>query len=259
MKTFGVIPAAGLGTRLSPLAFSKEMFPIGYQKYRGSLRPCPVSQYLVESMKLANVKDVFFIINSSKTDILSYYLDGQRFGMNFSYLIQSKSNGMVHALAQATPWLPKQEDYLITFGMPDTLFKPDSLYKSLIQKIKDKPNADIILGVFPTKAWHKLGMTTLKEKKTDFQVVDIIDKPKVKPETDYAWGIAAWTSKFQKFLSDYVKNYTDTNELVLGDVFSTAMKEGFRIYAVKGESYLDTGTTEDLSKAIEKMNKTGGV
>jgi glucose-1-phosphate thymidylyltransferase len=259
MKQYGVIPAAGLGTRLAPLAFSKEMFPIGYQLFKNELRPCPVSQYLVKSFKQAEIRDVFFIINPSKTDIMSYYVDGNRFNMNFSYLIQTEPKGMVDALSQVSPWLPNEDEYLITFGMPDTIFKPDKLFKELVNHLKQSPDIDIVLGVFPTENWHKLGMTTLKEGKDGaVQVTKIVDKPSIKPDTDYAWGAAVWKSGFQNFLTCYTDNYFGEDELVLGDVFSNAMKNGFRINAVKGETYLDTGTVEDLSKAIKIMDQVEG-
>ena len=29
MNTWGIVPAAGLGTRIQPLAFSKELLPVG--------------------------------------------------------------------------------------------------------------------------------------------------------------------------------------------------------------------------------------
>ncbi|MBA4536920.1 hypothetical protein H1Z61_07130 [Bacillus aquiflavi] len=258
MKQFGIIPAAGLGTRLAPLPFSKEMYPIGYQSYNEELRPCPVSQYLVKSLKMAETDEVFFIINQSKTDIMSYYLNGQQFNMNFSYLIQTEPKGMVDALVKVSPWLPKEE-YVITFGMPDTLFKPDSLFRQLVKKIKQKQNIDLILGVFPTEAWFKLGMTTVqKGKDGELEVIKIIDKPKIKPDTDYAWGIAVWKSKFQHFLTNYHHNYSEKAELVLGDVFSAALKEGFKVCALKGELFLDIGTLEDLTKAIKYMDIGGG-
>jgi glucose-1-phosphate thymidylyltransferase len=59
-------------------------------------------------------------------------------------------------------------------------------------------------------------------------------------------------------LTCYTENYFGEDELVLGDVFSNAMKNGFRINAVKGETYLDTGTVEDLSKAIKIMDLVEG-
>ena len=50
----GIIPAAGRGTRLAPLPFSKELFPLGYQQVkiddRIQWRPKVVSQYMIEQM-----------------------------------------------------------------------------------------------------------------------------------------------------------------------------------------------------------------
>jgi glucose-1-phosphate thymidylyltransferase len=35
---WGIIPAAGLGTRIQPLAFSKELLPVGTRQPRASAR-----------------------------------------------------------------------------------------------------------------------------------------------------------------------------------------------------------------------------
>ncbi|HEY7646930.1 MAG TPA: nucleotidyltransferase family protein, partial [Hyphomicrobiales bacterium] len=37
---WGVIPAAGLGSRIQPLAFSKELLPVGSRLTDGEERPC---------------------------------------------------------------------------------------------------------------------------------------------------------------------------------------------------------------------------
>jgi glucose-1-phosphate thymidylyltransferase len=50
----GIIPAAGAATRIQPLAFSKEMLPVGSRlDADGVERPKAVSEYLVERMVLA--------------------------------------------------------------------------------------------------------------------------------------------------------------------------------------------------------------
>jgi UTP-glucose-1-phosphate uridylyltransferase len=41
----GIIPAAGLGTRIQPLAFSKELLPVGSRFIDGIERPKAVSEY----------------------------------------------------------------------------------------------------------------------------------------------------------------------------------------------------------------------
>ena len=47
---WGIIPAAGNGTRIQPLAFSKELLPVGSRFEGGTERPRAVSEYLIERM-----------------------------------------------------------------------------------------------------------------------------------------------------------------------------------------------------------------
>ena len=45
---WGIVPAAGAGTRIQPLAFSKELLPVGSREDEdGVERPRAVSEYLV--------------------------------------------------------------------------------------------------------------------------------------------------------------------------------------------------------------------
>jgi dTDP-glucose pyrophosphorylase len=47
---WGIIPAAGKGSRIQPLAFSKELLPVGSRRHDDGERPLAVSEYLVERM-----------------------------------------------------------------------------------------------------------------------------------------------------------------------------------------------------------------
>ena len=46
---WGIIPAAGKGSRIQPLAFSKELLPVGSRFDGETERPLAVSEYLVET------------------------------------------------------------------------------------------------------------------------------------------------------------------------------------------------------------------
>ena len=50
---WGIVPAAGAGSRIQPLAFSKELLPVGSRLEGGVERPRAVSEYIVERMILA--------------------------------------------------------------------------------------------------------------------------------------------------------------------------------------------------------------
>ena len=47
---WGIVPAAGAGSRIQPLAFSKELLPVGSHLGGDANRPRAVSEYLVERM-----------------------------------------------------------------------------------------------------------------------------------------------------------------------------------------------------------------
>ena len=73
---WGVIPAAGKGTRIQPLAFSKELLPVGSRLGGTVQRPCAVSEYLVERMILGGADKVCFVIAPGKSDSMEYYGEG---------------------------------------------------------------------------------------------------------------------------------------------------------------------------------------
>src|SRR4051794_41908189 len=73
---WGIIPAAGQGSRIQPLAFSKELLPVG-GRYDGEMRrPRAVSDYLMERMALGGATRICFVISPGKSDILEYYGGG---------------------------------------------------------------------------------------------------------------------------------------------------------------------------------------
>ena len=70
----GIVPAAGAGTRIQPLAFSKELLPVGSRLDEdGVERSKAVSEYLIERMIRAGADQICFVISPEKTDIIPYY------------------------------------------------------------------------------------------------------------------------------------------------------------------------------------------
>ena len=70
LEMWGVVPAAGRGTRIQPLAFSKELLPVGSCRKGDGERPCAVSEYLVERMILAGVDKLCLRDRPGKSDII---------------------------------------------------------------------------------------------------------------------------------------------------------------------------------------------
>jgi glucose-1-phosphate thymidylyltransferase len=84
MDIVGIIPAAGTATRLSPLPCSKEILPVGMEQWgdKPYKRPKVSIQYLLDSMREADIKKTYVIIRKNKWDIPAFLGDGNISGMN---------------------------------------------------------------------------------------------------------------------------------------------------------------------------------
>ena len=261
-RIIGLVPAAGQATRLSPLPFSKELYPIGFMHFKkdNDLRPKPVCMHLLERMKIAGVKDIFIVLRKGKWDIPDYLGDGSALGMNFAYLMMNLPFGVPYTLSQAFPF---SKDAIVAFGFPDIIFQPDDAFLHLLAK-QSETNAEVVLGIFPTDAPQKWDMI-------DFdiggRVVGIIFKPQ-HTHLQYAWAIAVWTPAFTRFMHSYLlaqqmlneeettgNNSSDSRELSMGDVILSAIENNVHVDSVtfKKGSCLDIGTPDDMMKALQSQ------
>jgi glucose-1-phosphate thymidylyltransferase len=122
VSVWGIVPAAGMGSRIQPLAFSKELLPVGSRHDGGTERPKAVSEYLVERMILAGATRICFTISPGKSDIVEYY--GGSFGTApICYVVQPEPRGLCDALFRALPLIGAGDQVLI--GLPDTVWFPE--------------------------------------------------------------------------------------------------------------------------------------
>ncbi|HKS88717.1 MAG TPA: sugar phosphate nucleotidyltransferase [Stellaceae bacterium] len=118
---WGIVPAAGSGTRIQPLAFSKELLPVGGRLDGGTERPRAVSEYLIERMLCAGADKICFVISPWKSDILQYY-GGAIGGAAIAYVVQPEPAGLCDAIFRACPLIGDDEPVLV--GLPDTIWLP---------------------------------------------------------------------------------------------------------------------------------------
>src|SRR5437660_1641198 len=114
---WGIIPAAGIGSRIQPLAFSKELLPVGSRLDGGTERPRAVSEYLIERMIAGGATKLCFVISPGKSDILEYY--GARVPgpagcgpADLCYVVQSQPAGLCDAIFRALPLIHPEERVL---------------------------------------------------------------------------------------------------------------------------------------------------
>src|SRR5512138_2609141 len=138
---WGIIPAAGAGSRIQPLAFSKELLPVGSRLDGETERPRAVSEYLVERMLIGGVTKICFVISPGKSDILEYY-GGSIGPATLSYVVQPRPAGLCDAIFSALPLIPADEPVLI--GLPDTIWFPENGFCTL-------PDDALAMLLFPVE------------------------------------------------------------------------------------------------------------
>ena len=242
--------------RIAPLPCSKEIYPIGLKKKSGNgMRSKAVCEYLLESMKVAGVRNVFIVIRKDKSDIPAYLGDGFEFGLNLAYLIMRNPNGTPYTLDQAYHFIKNDN---IAFGFADIIFQPEDAYDRLISHQKTS-GADIVLGVFPADNPSLMDMVDLDRSG---RVLSIEIKPN-KTNLQYTWLIAVWTPVFTQFMHEYLMSSDDqvievgsAKEMYVGDVIQTAIDKGLYVESVifPDSSYIDIGTPDNLEKARQKFS-----
>ena len=250
----GLIPAAGLASRVSPLPGSKELFPVGFREIEdeghAQLRPKVVSQYLLDNMFHAGVSKVWIVLGKGKWDIMHYYGDGADFGGPIAYLLMDKLWGMPYTLDQAYPWLNSET---VLFGMPDTIFTPRDAFARMLSHHKES-QPDVTLGVFPTDRPEQLCPVELDEHG---RVLGMADKP-ARTDIRNTWGCACWSPAFTAFMHDFLSSITPlSREVVLASVFQAAIDEGLSVRGMffeQGE-YIDVGTPDDLVVAVRRFSE----
>ena len=125
---WGIVPAAGSGTRIQPLAFSKELLPVGSRFDGPTERPRAVSEYLIERMLSAGADKICFVISPWKSDILQYY-GGAVGSAAIAYVVQPEPAGLCDAIFRALPLIHHDEAVLV--GLPDTIWLPEDAFRHL--------------------------------------------------------------------------------------------------------------------------------
>jgi glucose-1-phosphate thymidylyltransferase len=249
----GLIPAAGQATRLGSPSFSKELYPIGFERKEAASprRTKVVCEYLLEKMRRAGIKNVYLVLRQGKWDIPAYLRDGSTLGIHIAYLMMNFPFGAPYTLDQAYPFVRQS---VVALGFPDILFSPDDAFEQLVTKQKAS-EADVVLGLFPADRPDKVDMVDVEP---DGKVRQIVIKPQ-QTSLRWSWGIAVWTPSFTHYMHEYLasakESAAERQEPFVGDIVQAAIQEGLRVEAVQvsNEPFLDIGTADDLARAAQYL------
>ena len=239
---WGIIPAAGNGTRIQPLAFSKELLPVGSREDTAGEHPKAVSEYLIERMVLAGAGKICFVISPGKSDILQYY--GSRVGRaDLAYVVQPRAAGLCDAIFRARPLVHATEPVVV--GLPDTIWFPADALRAL-------PGDRLSFLLFPVEHPELFDAVVTDERGRALR----IEVKSRDARTRWIWGAFRMPGHIYHELHDFWRARGAADEYV-GTLVNAWLAQGGEAAGVRaGTSYVDVGTLHGYREAVRLLGSS---
>jgi len=227
----GIILHGGHGTRLRPLTHTgpKQLLPIANK---------PMSQYALEDLKKAGITDIAIIIGDVYPEkVKEYYGNGEKFGVNITYVYQDKPKGISHAISLCKDFV-NQDKFVVYLG-------DNVLRKDLVSYTKNflSSNSDALILLCEVDDPSKFGVAQLDGSK----IKKITEKPKDSPSNLAVIGIYFLTPKIFEIIDNLKPS--DRGELEITDALQMLLSDGMVDYDTVTGWWKDTGTPEDIIHA----------
>ncbi|MDB4954398.1 MAG: Glucose-phosphate thymidylyltransferase [Myxococcales bacterium] len=238
--TWGIIPAAGIGSRIQPLAFSKELLPVGSRMDAGTERPRAVSEYLVERMIRGGATKICFVISPTKSDIIEYFGGGLD-DVRFAYVVQQAPGGLCDAIFQALPLLAPDEPVII--GLPDTIWFPEDALAPL-------PDDRLTFLCFPVgEPQHFDAVVSDREGR-----VREIQVKQPDATSDWVWGAFKMPARVLGELAALWRE-PGRGDTYIGTLVNAWLARGGTAWATHtGAAYVDVGTLHGWRDAVRLLD-----
>jgi len=236
---WGIVPAAGIGSRIQPLAFSKELLPVGSCLNGNTERPRAASEYLLDRMLLAGVTKICFVISSGKWDILRYYGGAFRSAM-LCYVVQLAPAGLCDAIFQALPLIPPEEFVIV--GLPDTIWFPEDA----LCRLGDHELSFLLFPVDRPELFDSVSTGSDGEVKK-------IQTKQPHPDSNWVWGAFKMKGSVLRRLFELWRSPEGGDEYI-GPLVNKYLERGGRAVGVPaGELYVDVGTVGGYRRAVAML------
>ena len=231
----GIVLAGGSGTRLYPVtrALSKQLVPV-YDK--------PMIYYPLSTLMLAGIRDILIITTpEDESSFVRLLGDGSWAGLNISYAIQPRPEGLAQAFIIGRDFVGKDRAALI---LGDNIFYGHGLPNYLLAAARQKTGATVF--AYQVKDPERYGVVDFDSRG---RAISLAEKP-AKPRSQYA---VTGLYFYDNSVLDVAANLKPSprSELEITDVNKVYLKRG-RLHVQKmgrGIAWLDTGTHEALLQA----------
>ncbi len=235
----GIILAGGSGTRLLPMtkSVSKQLLNV-YDK--------PMIYYPVVTLMQAGIKNILIITKpEDKKNFQNLLGNGKKWGLNFSYQIQKKPNGIAEAFIISKKFIGNSNVCLI---LGDNIFY-GSGFENIINFDKNNFSGAKIVSYKVTDP-ENYGVINYKKNKIN----QIIEKPKSPRSNEIVTGLYFYDNDVIRLAENLTPS--KRNELEISDLNNIYLKEKKLevLKMSKGMVWLDLGSFDSLLKASQYVS-----
>ena len=234
-----------MGSRIQPLAFSKELLPVGSRVDGGTERPKAVSEYLIERMICAGATHICMTISPGKSDIVEYYGGGGGSGGDgpaHVYVVQPEPQGLCDALFRALPLIGLGDQVLV--GLPDTVWFPEDGFR----RLGEETLSFLLFPVLHPELFDAV-VTDPGGRVQEIQV----KRPGA--ASSWIWGAFRLPGRVFHELHALFRE-RGGRDVYVGTLVNEWLARGGEARGVRaGESYVDVGTLHGYREAIQLLEK----
>lgn len=225
-----IIPAAGLGTRLRPLTYTR---PKPVLRVAGQ----PIIRHAIRTLQDAGITEIGVVVSDITREEIQHALRNVQ-GVNLSLINQHEQLGLGHAVLIAREWVG-DSDFCVYLG--DNLFEFGAL--PFVERFRaERPEALIALVEVPDPT--SFGVAQLDGER----IVRLVEKPKDPPSNLAVAGLYCFTPEIFTVLQDMPPSARGEYEIT--DGIQGLIERGRTVLgqAVRGW-WKDTGRPDDLLDA----------
>ena len=241
----GIILAGGAGTRLYPLTIvtSKQLLPV-YDK--------PMIFYPLSTLMLAKIREILIISTPEDTPRIEHLLgDGSKFGVELSYAVQDKPEGLAQAFTIGREFIG---DDACAMVLGDNIFYGNGLNHKLRDAREDAERGKATIFGYYVEDPTRFGIMEFeKQGKSErtVKVLSVEEKPE-HPKSNYA---IVGLYFYPKGVSDMAARVEPSarGELEITTLNDMYLERGQLNAQLLGRGYtwMDAGTFDSLKKATD--------
>ena len=241
----GIILAGGAGTRLYPLTIvtSKQLLPV-YDK--------PMIFYPLSTLMLAKIREILIISTPEDTPRIEHLLgDGSKFGVELSYAVQDKPEGLAQAFTIGREFIG---DDACAMVLGDNIFYGNGLNHKLRDAREDAERGKATIFGYYVEDPTRFGIMEFEKQGKSERTVKVLsleEKPEHPKSNDAIVGLYFYQQRVSDMAARVEPSARGELEITtLNDMYLERGQLNAQLLG-RGYTWMDAGTFDSLQKATD--------